>query len=136
MRFGELWHQVLKYLRENEFEGRLAGVSTLEVSIIDILSQNPDLIIKQLNERLNVPASTLTYAIGRLEKRGFVKRVITPIDLRSFGLKLTEEGKKAQEEHLVQERLSFESTLRTLDDDGEREMFLKLMEKIVRRLMK
>lgn len=91
--------------------------------------------LKDIRAALDVPNSTMTGILDRLEKYGFIKRSIDPADRRSFGLNVTKKGKLAVADHarghetivkIIASRIS-ESELKTLlhilvkieDDESE-----------------
>lgn len=132
--FSELWHQILKkcnYEKEMEQFQRLNKLTDIEISIISIVSKNPDVILGEIISILDVPKSTLTNAIDRLEKRNYINRVISERDKRSYGLKLTEDGELAQKEHLDFEYMVYGKVLDALDTDTEKQELFKLFRKII-----
>lgn len=136
---NELWHTLIKLPKYIEFEhnfSRLQGITTLEISVLNAVSEKPDIIFKEICDTLNIPKSTLTNAVDRLEKRKYLYRVISHRDRRSFGLELTDEGRAAQEEHLKFEFTLCSTILNALDNDNERELLLNLLGKILNNLGK
>lgn len=132
-----LWHEVLKIGRVNKIEEqfkRFSCLTTVEIGIINIVSKKADVILREICAELNIPKSTLTNAIDRLEKRGYINRTISKRDKRSFGLELTKEGKLAQEEHMEYEKIVYGAFLNALDNYEERKEFLGLLNKIVNNL--
>jgi DNA-binding MarR family transcriptional regulator len=110
---------------------RIKGLSDNEISIIRIISEKEEVIIRDILEILNIPKSTLTNMIDRLEKRNLIMRSISKRDRRSYKLELTEEGKKAQEEHIKFEEEIYGKVMISLDTYEERENLLNIMRKIV-----
>ncbi|WP_066497108.1 MarR family winged helix-turn-helix transcriptional regulator [Abyssisolibacter fermentans] len=132
-----LLHRINKALDNSELEKqfkKLQGLTTIEIGIINLVSENPDIILKEISDILETPKSTLTSAIDRLEKRNYLTRFISKRDRRSFGLKLTEEGKLAQKEHLELEHVVCSRLLNALDDDNEKEELLSLLNKIASKI--
>ena len=130
---SSLWHAILngsKYRQIEEKYKRLNELTTIEIGIIKIISQKEDVMIKEICFILQIPKSTLTNAINRLEKRNYIKRVISKKDRRSFGLELTESGKLVQQEHIDFEKYIYGQFLNSLDTYEEREELLKLLGKI------
>jgi DNA-binding MarR family transcriptional regulator len=109
----------------------LKKLSPIDISVINIISSNPDIKIGELAEILNVPNSTLTSSLNRLEKKSIVSRTMNPHDKRSFGIQLTEKGTRIQQIHLEFERAYFESILMKLDTHEERAMLLDMLKKMV-----
>lgn len=137
--FSKLWHRLLETSRKMDLERLFPNLSELtehEISIIRIISERPEIILKDICEDLNIPKSTLSNMINRLEKKGYVKRVIGKKDLRSFGLVLTSKGQLTQEEHLKFETLLYGSILESLGNEEKRLHFLELGNEIAENLEK
>lgn len=129
-RLNKVYHALvfsMQKTRENLWNDKLQGISTVEVSILSIIERKPDVILKEITQILGVPASTLTSAIDRLEKRGLLTRVISKRDRRSFSLALTEDGKLAQQEHRQSETLLWQKILSTYDTAEERSELTRLL---------
>ena len=98
-----LWHRMLIESNYKDIESKysnIQGISTNELAIIRIISEKEEVIIKDILEVLNLPKSTLTSIIDRLEKRNLIVRAISKRDRRSYKLELTEKGKIVQDEHI------------------------------------
>jgi DNA-binding MarR family transcriptional regulator len=124
MRMMELgdWSEILK------------GVTLLDIGVLYHAAMNPDAMLGEIRQILQVPHSTLSSAINRLERRKLIKRVISDRDKRSFVLDLTEKGLKAHEEHLHLDAMITEHVLKALDNDEERETLIRLLGKVSRAL--
>lgn len=130
----ELAHVMLEKSNYKDLEerySRIQQLSTNEISIIRIISEKEEVIIKDILEEVQVPKSTLTSMIDRLEKRDLICRAISNKDRRSYKLLLTEEGKKTQEEHVKFEQEVYGKIIASLDNYEEREMLLNLIKKII-----
>jgi DNA-binding MarR family transcriptional regulator len=133
-RLNDLWHQfivVMNYRDLEERYARLNELSTLEIGVIHLLHQRPDIIFREIGEHLQIPKSSLTSIVDRLEKKNYVQRVISKRDRRSFGLVLTEEGRAVQREHDSFEYEICSRILSSLDTEAEREVFLTSLTKIL-----
>lgn len=126
----KVWHELtfsLQKISEELWKDKLAGISTIEISILSIIERKPNVILKEITERLGIPGSTLTSAIDRLEKRGLLNRIISERDRRSYGLELTEKGKIVQEEHRESERILWKKVLGSYETAEERRDFTRLL---------
>lgn len=137
--FDTLWHKAFhgvfqKVLTTKEDE-RLQGISTLDLSIISAVARKPDLILKDIRAIVNLPNTTLTSLIDRLENRKLLKRVISTRDRRSYGLELTARGKMIYQAHLEYEQQLFHRILSMLDTHEERATFIRLSQKIIAGLL-
>ena len=100
---NKLWHHMLIESNYKDIEAkylRIQALSTNEIAILRIISEKEEVIIKDILEILNLPKSTLTSIIDRLENRNLIVRAISKRDRRSYKLELTEEGKITQDEHI------------------------------------
>jgi DNA-binding MarR family transcriptional regulator len=126
----KIYHMLVASMQktsEELWQGKLQGISTIEMSILSIVEKKPDVILKEITQILGIPASTLTSAIDRLEKRGLLARVISKRDRRSFGLALTEDGILAQQEHRQSEALLWQKILGAFDTKEERSELMRLL---------
>ncbi|OOM16075.1 MarR family winged helix-turn-helix transcriptional regulator [Clostridium saccharobutylicum] len=128
-----LWHEMLMKSNYKDIQSKysnIQGLSTNELTIIKIISQKEEVIIKDILEVLNIPKSTLTSIIDKLEKHNFIIRAISKRDRRSYKLELTQKGKEVQDEHIRFEEEVYGKIITSLDTYEEREDFLKLIRKI------
>ncbi|MFR1710195.1 MAG: MarR family winged helix-turn-helix transcriptional regulator [Clostridium sp.] len=132
--FSKLWRIFVassnQYRNKEEFP-KIDKLTTMEIGIIRIVYEREDIILKEICTMLDIPKSTLTSAIDRLEKLNYVNRTISKRDRRSYGLQLTDEGQAVKDEHLAFEKKLYGYILSALDTKDEREEFLKLFKKIV-----
>lgn len=133
--FNESFHRFLykTTLKEDvmvQFSEELRGISLLELRIIRYIYENPDCIVRDILKALEIPDSTLTSAINRLEKRDIIKRRINPEDRRSYKLEITEYGNKVQEEHYKADLLFAKKVLNTLENEDDKKCFARLFEKM------
>lgn len=136
-RLDKVYHTLVVSMQktsEELWKDKLQGISTVEVSILSIIERKPDVILKEITQILGVPASTLTNAVDRLEKRGLLTRVISKRDRRSFGLALTEDGKLAQQEHRQSEALLWQKILGAYDTTEERSELIRLLSILAEKL--
>lgn len=132
-RFGVLYKS--KFEPENMPE-ELKTLSALELGVLNLLEWKPDLYVKNIIELLNVPNSTLTSAIDRLEKKKIVSRSIYSGDKRSFKLVLTDQGKNLIKKRIKFKKEMFKMLLEALDNNEERKMLIRLLEKMAVKIKK
>jgi DNA-binding MarR family transcriptional regulator len=126
--------EALKVDRPSAWSKSFEGLSPLDLHVLAIAEAKPDIILREIKDYLDVPNSTLTGIVDRLEKRGLAGRIISQRDRRSFGLKLTGKGRALRVEQRQVRRNAADRMLGALDSDAEREAFVALMAKIGRRL--
>lgn len=129
----KVWHKLIFVMQKvgtELWKDKLKNISTIEVSILNIVEMKPDVILKDIVNILQIPGSTLTNAVDRLEKKGLIKRTISQKDRRSYGIELTDEGKKAQEEHKKGERILFSQILEGYSSKNDRDELIRQLEKL------
>jgi DNA-binding MarR family transcriptional regulator len=84
--------------RERLFAGRLE-VSERELALMRSLAAEGPMIIKDLGARFNVPVSTMTGLVDRMEAKGVLRRAPGRRDRRSIELELTPAGARSLREH-------------------------------------
>jgi len=129
-----LWHALAGQRRAVKDDARFRAIhdlSPMETGVIDVVAETPEAIIGDVGRALGLPKSTLTSLIDRLEAQGYLRRVISRRDRRSYGLELTRKGRTAWLAHVRFETEVWQKMLAGLDGDGERKEFLALLRKIV-----
>ena len=96
-RFIELLSSRFKQTEEL-FASRLE-VSERELALLRTLVEEGPMITKDLGGRFNVPVSTMTGLVDRMEKKGLVRRVRGRRDRRAIELEATPAGALALKEH-------------------------------------
>ncbi|WP_394839289.1 MarR family transcriptional regulator [Pendulispora rubella] len=109
---------------------KLTGIGYLDLHALSFAEEKPDHTLAEMREFLQVPQSTLTSIIDRLEKRDLLRRAIHPTDKRSFRIELTEKGTELQQEHHRVERMIMRRILDALPNGDDRGTFIKLFRKI------
>lgn len=134
MRALHMFLKALKLTHLEDWSDKLKGIGMTDLGILHHVAHNPDVILGDIKTALNIPHSTLTSAVNRLERRGLVRRVISARDRRSFGLVLTESGQAMQREHSRVDRMITGLVLESLDSEEERRTLIGLLEKISGRM--
>jgi DNA-binding MarR family transcriptional regulator len=104
-------------------------MTKIELHILLLVQSRPDIVIGEIRDKLDVPNSTLTGIIDRMENQGLVRRTISVRDRRSYGLDMTEKGLEVRREHDRILLAIVEKMLGTLDED-ERKTFVALLSKV------
>ncbi|MCQ2972318.1 MAG: MarR family transcriptional regulator [archaeon] len=107
-----------KYLDASKF-------SDLEIGVINFISENGQVRFKEITTTLEIPKSTLTNLINRLEKQEVLVRERNPKDKRSYLLTLTEKGISVQKDCLAMEKEIYSKMLANLSNKDKKDL-LKL----------
>lgn len=132
--YSLLWHRIFDTAIYKKFTKEYTQLNQLnpsEITIIHEAVQNPNLVLKDIVKILDLPKSTLTSMINRLEKKDYLKRIPCEEDKRYYRLFVTDKGKEIERQHLEMEHYVYGQILMGLDSDLKREQFLSLMEEII-----
>ena len=127
---SESWRKLIRHYNRYYtiiLEKKLGGITSLELGILDQIARKQGTMIKEIKKKLHVTGSTLTAAVDRLNERGYLERVISPRDRRSFNLKMTSEGKKAHDRFLTMEREFLKKLLSTQKTPEARKGFVSML---------
>ena len=82
--------------REREYFANSLGVTGVQMSVIDFLSNHQNNLASQneIEHEFNIKRSTTTIMLQRMEKRGLIVRVDDPKDKRKKQAQLTESALK------------------------------------------
>lgn len=128
---AQLWHKVMISGDIMICTERLKGVSVIDVNILRLLEKNDTMILREIGAEISVSPSTLSSAIKRMEKSGLIERVICKEDLRSYSVKLTDDGKMTINEHYELEIKVMNKLLDRLGSENEKKEFLILLKKMI-----
>ena len=93
--FNDILHIEEKVLKSSEIK----DLSITEIHTIDAIGTKGNWTMGEIAHDLRVTVGTLTSAINRLIKKGYVERSRTEADRRVVLVNLTESGKKAYKIH-------------------------------------
>lgn len=126
----ELIYKMLNSNFMNEYSDKTKGISMLDFRVLRVIDENPGKQIKDMLSILKIPNSTLTSVINRLEKRGIVRRVISPEDRRSFNIEITDIGKDIEKEHMKFDYEVAKRYLEATDTEEEKKFLIKFLKRL------
>jgi len=134
-RLNELAYEMTNFVKKHykRFDKDEYRLSDIEREIILHMYYNPGISLKEVSAHLDVPGSTLTSALDRLEKKGLMTRVKKEEDKRSFRLMPTEMGEVMLERKEVLHERVFTDVLSVLNAE-EQAQFVELMDSVRGRL--
>ena len=130
--FHKIWFAVM-FNRPDYQSEDIQKLSFIEMHLIGIAANNPDMILKEIRDQLRIPQTTLSSIIAKLEKLKVLRRVINHRDMRSFSLEVTEYGKQIRETHKKHDLKQAEEILEALTED-ERSEFIRMFQKAANKL--
>jgi DNA-binding MarR family transcriptional regulator len=101
------------FQRVSDAHIRRTGLTPSQFDIVVTLGNTEGMTFKELGSRTLITKGTLTGVVDRLEARGLVERVASPVDARSTIVRLTRQGdrvfREVFEPHLAFLAPAFES---------------------------
>jgi DNA-binding MarR family transcriptional regulator len=89
---GRLRPVLLKLNRELRRETTAFGVTGGQATLLGLIRRSPGIGVRELAARERIAPPSMSVAVARLEKAGFVRRTADPLDRRRQALWVTEEG--------------------------------------------
>jgi DNA-binding MarR family transcriptional regulator len=130
--FHQIWFGVM--VNRPDFKSEhIQKLSFIEMHLIGLADDHPDMILKEMRERLRVPQTTLSSIIAKLEKQGLLRRVINRRDMRSFSLEITDAGRRIRETHKKYDLEQARELMLALEED-ERDEFIRLFRKVANKV--
>lgn len=134
-------HQLLQYYKKGTYdvplqlpEGMRLGKT--ETDLLNLMSWNYDISIKDVIDELNLPNSTITSAVNRLESKGILIRTIHPEDKRSYSLQLTKSGQEIINYTRSKRNHFFFTLLQGLSGEEEKQVFVDMLSTITEAVIK
>lgn len=93
--FVQLFNDVLQIEEQSLKEGILSDISITEIHTIEAVGMYNERTMSEVAQKLKITVSTLTTAINKLIKKGYVERKRIEEDRRVVLIKLTKRGKLA-----------------------------------------
>lgn len=126
---SDTFNSILR-IEERSLKNRLTeGLSIAELHTIVAVGLHEINSMKVVASRLDVTMATLTAAMNKLERKGFVERSRSEIDRRQVLVQLTSKGRKAFRAHESFHKKMADSALAALTQEEE-ELFVSALGKI------
>ena len=105
------------------------GLQLSEFTIMEVLMHKGPLPINAIGDKVLLTSGSMTAAINRLEKKGFVRRIQDTADGRIFHVHLTEIGRIVIQQAYEKHAANLEAVAATLNH-SERNELVRLLKKI------
>lgn len=114
-------------------KGELSAFTVKQIYYLDVISRTDKPTVSQLAEKLDVSKPTVTVALKKFIKRGYLRKIQSKSDRRVFFIELTEEGKKLVEIHENAHKDFACKIIQNLDD-SETQQLIKIFSKLLRKV--
>ncbi len=101
-------------------------ISLPQMHLLEIVGNHGQLRMKELSDRLGVTTGTLTVMVQRLVAKGYLEKIKSSEDKRSYFVKLTQSGKTEYENHHHLHGQLIEEIVQRLGEDDAGTFFKSL----------
>jgi len=126
-----LLHKIIDIIQyKNEYQLQTSGIPPQEMYVLERIYLHSNILSKDISNKYNIPPSTLTGILDRLENKELIERLRTNKDRRSIELIATENGKSAVEKHIIEDHI-FASNLFSSLEPQKKEQLKALLEEML-----
>ena len=123
---SEVFNDILKIEQNTLKNGVLKDISITEIHTIEAIGMYTSRTMSEVAADLKITVGTLTTAINKLTKKGYVERERIEEDRRVVMIKLTKKGKVAYRIHEKFHREMNKATIENLNEKESEELILLL----------
>ena len=126
--FGKAYKAIERFDRESIAD---TGLNLSDFTIMEALLHKGPLPVNTIGKKVLLTSGSMTAAVNRLGRKGFVKRMQDPSDGRCFYVYLTKSGRKLIKQAYEKHERNLEKIAEALTPE-ERDVFVRLLKKIGR----
>ena len=131
-----LIHKLLEVFEyKNEYQLQSSNIQPQDMYVLERIYFHEKIVVKDISKQYDIPPSTLTGIIDRLEKKNLIERLRTNVDRRAIELVATAEGKKVVEKHLKEDELFSRNLFNSLENQ-KKEKFKELLGELLNNVKK
>lgn len=129
-----LLHKLIEVLQyKNLYQFETSNIQPQDMYILERIYFSKKLKVKDISRQYNIPASTVTGIIDRLEAKNYIKRTRSNVDRRTVELIITEDGELVVDNHISQDKIFAHNLFNTLKQDKKavfKQLLLELIENV------
>jgi len=100
-----------------------SGLCLSDFAALEVLLHKGHLTISEIQAKVPLASGSMTAAVDRIEKKGFIVRKTTPEDRRARLLELTPAGKRVVESAFKKHAQDLEAVMSVLSEEEKRQMY-------------
>lgn len=129
-----LLHKIIDIIHyKNECQLQTSGIPPQEMYVLERIYLHRTLLSKDISQKYNIPPSTLTGVLDRLENKKFIERLRTNKDRRSIELIATENGRSVVEKHITEDQIFARNLFGSLEPQ-KKEQLKTLLEELLEKV--
>ncbi len=105
-------------------------LGTLESNVLELFTYHDELSVKQINQLLTLPNSTLTSVLNRLESQGYLRRKISQNDKRTYLILPTSKGHDFIHLRHLEKRKLYEYLITSIETDINPQYIQNIIQKL------
>ena len=122
-----------RYETETFENSPLSNLTPTQIHYLDAIFHLEDPKVSELASHLNVSKPTVTFAVNKMEKQGFVTKTQSDDDRRFFSIHLTSKGKELAKLH-DEIHKSYSDFFKQMLDEKELKTLESLLSKVLKEL--
>lgn len=115
---------------KSEYQLRTLSIQLQDMYVLERIYFSERIAIKDISKKYNIPPSTLTGIIDRLERKELVERLRANSDRRTIELITTEKGKTIVEKHVDEDKIFSINFFNALEQE-KKEKLKELLEELL-----
>ncbi|WP_461811252.1 MarR family winged helix-turn-helix transcriptional regulator [Faecalimonas sp.] len=136
MNENKIIHKLLEVFEyKNKYQFQTSNIPSQDMYVLERIYYNKKLTIKEISKKYNIPPSTLTGIIDRLENKKLIQRFRKNTDRRTIELVTTPEGNTIVKKHIEEDEL-FSINLFNSLEKTKKETLKKLLEELLQNIEK
>lgn len=129
-----LLHKIIDIIQyKNEYQLQTSRIPPQEMYVLERIYLNSNILSKGISQKYNIPPSTLTGILDRLENKKLIERLNTNKDRRSIELVATENGRSAVEKHIAEDQIFARNLFDSLEPQ-KKEQLKALLEELLEKV--
>ena len=105
------------------------GLNPTEFAVLELLYHKGHQPLQQIGQKILLASGSITYVVDKLEKRGYIKRILCPNDRRVTYAQITEEGSAFMDRVFPMHEQQLHEIMSVLTDE-EKEQAISLLKKL------
>jgi len=120
-------HKAITEMTNQFFQDQ--GLNPTEFAVLELLYHKGHQPLQQIGQKILLASGSITYVVDKLEKRGYIKRILCPNDRRVTYAQITEEGSAFMDRVFPMHEQQLHEIMSVLTDE-EKEQAISLLKKL------